>query len=228
MSIIKEIFNKRVKYNVNEIFYSIQGEGSRNGRPCVFVRMQGCLLRCSWCDTPYALERKQTEKLMTSEEILNEIEQYNCKFLMLTGGEPLEQKEIGVLVEDALSRGYEVVIETNGQQDIGKVPKESVKILDLKCPGSAMHKKNNYDNMKLLDEKDEVKFVIKDRVDYDWSVEKCKEFYLFNRVKEVLFSPVFGELEPVVLANWILEDRLPARMQMQMHKFIWEPNTRGV
>lgn len=217
-----------IQYNVNEIFYSIQGEGSRSGKPCVFVRMQGCLLRCSWCDTPYALERNQIEKLMSIEEILAEVESYNCKFLMLTGGEPLEQKEIGTFVEVAISRGYEVVIETNGQQDIGKVPKESVKILDLKCPGSAMHKKNDYTNIAKLDAKDEVKFVIKDRADYDWSIEKCREYNLFDKVSEVLFSPVFGEIEPVELANWMLEDHLPARMQMQMHKFIWEPNTRGV
>lgn len=217
-----------IQYNVNEIFYSIQGEGSRSGKPCVFVRMQGCLLRCSWCDTPYALERNQTEKLMSIEEILAEVESYNCKFLMLTGGEPLEQKEIGTLVEVALSRGLDVVIETNGQQDIGKVPKEAVKIFDLKCPGSAMHKKNDYNNIAKLGEKDEVKFVIKDRADYEWAVDKCREYYLFNRVSEVLFSPVFDEIEPIELANWILEDHLPVRMQMQMHKFIWEPNTRGV
>lgn len=223
-----DLFKRKIKYNVNEIFYSIQGEGSRSGKPCVFVRMQGCLLRCSWCDTPYALERKQTERLMDIDEIMSEVAQYDCKFLMLTGGEPLEQKEIGELVKVALSLGYEVVIETNGQQDIGKVPKEAVKILDIKCPGSAMHKKNNYDNIKLLDAKDEVKFVIKDRADYEWALERCSEFYLFNRVKEVLFSPVFGAIEPIDLANWILNDKLDARMQLQMHKFIWEPNKRGV
>lgn len=217
-----------IKYNVNEIFYSIQGEGSRSGMPCVFVRMQGCLLRCTWCDTPYALERKQTEMLMSALEILDEVSKYKCNFLMLTGGEPLEQEHIRVLVEEALFLGYNVVIETNGQQDIGKVPKAAVKILDLKCPGSAMHKKNDYSNIAKLDEKDEVKFVVKDRADYDWAIEKCKEYDLFNKVREVLFSPVFGEIEPVELANWILEDHLPARMQMQMHKFIWEPNTRGV
>jgi 7-carboxy-7-deazaguanine synthase len=165
---------------------------------------------------------------MSINEILSEVESHNCKFLMLTGGEPLEQKEIGALVEEAISRGLDVVIETNGQQDIGKVPKEAVKIFDLKCPGSAMHKKNDYNNISKLDEKDEVKFVIKDRADYDWALEKCREYYLFNRVREVLFSPVFGEIEPIEIANWILEDHLPVRMQMQMHKFIWEPNTRGV
>lgn len=217
-----------LKYNVNEIFYSIQGEGSRSGMPCVFVRMQGCLLRCTWCDTPYALDRKKTEKLMSTNEILAEVEKHNCKFLMLTGGEPLEQKEINVLVEEALNRGYDVVIETNGQQDIGKVSKAAVKIFDLKCPGSAMHKKNDYNNIAKLDEKDEVKFVIKDRADYDWAIDKCKKYDLFNRVSEVLLSPVFGEIEPIELANWILEDQLPARMQMQMHKAIWEPNRRGV
>lgn len=220
--------NEMIKYNVNEIFYSIQGEGSRAGLPCVFVRMQGCLLRCTWCDTPYALDRKQTEKLMTIDEILEEVESHNCKFLMLTGGEPLEQKNIDELVKSALNRGMEVVIETNGQQDIGKVSNKAVKILDLKCPGSAMHKKNDYSNIEKLDKKDEVKFVIKNRQDYDWAVEKCNEYDLFNRVSEVLMSPVFGEIEPVDLANWILQDSLPVRMQMQLHKYIWEPSTRGV
>lgn len=217
-----------IKYNVNEIFYSIQGEGSRAGLPCVFVRMQGCLLRCTWCDTPYALDRKQTEKLMSIDEILEEVESHNCKFLMLTGGEPLEQKNIDELVKAALNRGMEVVIETNGQQDIGKVSEKAVKILDLKCPGSAMHKKNDYSNIEKLGNKDEVKFVIENRQDYDWAVEKCNEYDLFNRVSEVLMSPVFGEIEPVELANWILEDSLPVRMQMQLHKYIWEPSTRGV
>lgn len=226
MSVIMS--NEMIKYNVNEIFYSIQGEGSRAGLPCVFVRMQGCLLRCTWCDTPYALDRKQTEKLMTIDEILAEVESHNCKFLMLTGGEPLEQKNIDELVKAALNRGMEVVIETNGQQDIGKVSAKAVKILDLKCPGSAMHKKNDYSNIEKLDNKDEVKFVIKNRQDYDWALEKCEEYDLFNRVSEVLMSPVFGEIEPVELANWILEDSLPVRMQMQLHKYIWEPSTRGV
>ena len=217
-----------IKYNVNEIFYSIQGEGSRAGLPCVFVRMQGCLLRCTWCDTPYALDRKQIEKLMSIDEILEEVESHNCKFLMLTGGEPLEQKNIDELVKAALNRELEVVIETNGQQDIGKVSAKAIKILDLKCPGSAMHKKNDYSNIEKLDNKDEVKFVIKNRQDYDWAVEICNEYDLFNRVSEVLMSPVFGEIEPVELANWILEDSLPVRMQMQLHKYIWEPSTRGV
>lgn len=220
--------NEMIKYNVNEIFYSIQGEGSRAGLPCVFVRMQGCLLRCTWCDTPYALDRKQTETLMSIDEILDKVESYNCKFLMLTGGEPLEQKNIGELVDSALNRGMEVVIETNGQQDVGKVSQDAVKIFDLKCPGSAMHKKNDYSNIEKLDSKDEVKFVIKDRADYDWAIDKCNEYGLFNRVSEVLMSPVFGEIEPVDLANWILEDSLPVRMQMQLHKYIWEPATRGV
>lgn len=217
-----------LKFNVNEIFYSIQGEGSRTGRPCVFVRMQGCLLRCSWCDTPYALDRKKTEKIMSGREILDEVDRHNCKFLMLTGGEPLEQKNIEEFIEIAADEGFEVVIETNGQQSVKNIDKRAVKILDLKCPGSNMHKKNNYKNLEYLTPKDEVKFVIRDREDYEWAKQKCDEYDLYNKVSEVLFSPVFEDLEPVVLANWILEDHLPARMQMQMHKYIWEPNTRGV
>lgn len=219
---------ENLEFNVNEIFYSIQGEGSRAGMPCVFVRFQGCLLRCTWCDTPYALDRKKTETIMTAREILDKAKSNNCKFLMLTGGEPLEQEYIGEFTKLAADEGYEVVIETNGQQDIGKVDERSVKILDLKCPGSKMHKKNDYSNIDKLTKKDEVKFVVKHREDYVFAKDLCEKYNLYNRVSEVLFSPVFEDLEPVELANWILEDSLPARMQLQLHKFIWEPDTRGV
>lgn len=219
---------KDLIFNVNEIFYSIQGEGTRVGLPCIFVRLQGCLLRCSWCDTPYALERKTIANRMTGEEIFKSIAKFNCKFLMLTGGEPLEQKDIIDFITFAIDMGYEVVIETNGQADISKVDKRAVKIMDLKCPDSEMSRKNNYKNISHLQKTDEIKFVIGSKIDFEWAIDRCKEFDLFAKVNSVLFSPVFGKLEPIDLSNWILESYYPIRLQMQMHKFIWEPNTRGV
>ncbi len=216
------------KFNVNEIFYSIQGEGSRIGKPCIFLRFQGCLLRCVWCDTPYALERKEIANLMTADEIFANIAKYDCKFLMLTGGEPLEQEYISEFISEACDKGYEVVIETNGQQDIAKVDKRAVCILDIKCPDSKMAKKNKYENLDLIEAKDEVKFVISSKGDFDFALDVIEKHNLFKKTENVLFSPVFGVVEPIELANWILEKNLPARMQLQLHKYIWEPSTRGV
>jgi 7-carboxy-7-deazaguanine synthase len=219
---------RELRFNVNEIFYSIQGEGTRAGLPCVFVRLQGCLLRCSWCDTPYALEKKEIVNRMTGEEIFKSILKYECKFLMLTGGEPLEQDDIFDFITLASDKGYEVVIETNGQADVSRVDKRAYKIMDFKCPSSNMSRKNNYGNINYLNLTDEVKFVIGNKIDFDWALDRCREFDLFTKVKTILFSPVFGEIEPVELSNWILEHNYPIRLQLQMHKFIWEPNTRGV
>jgi len=219
---------KEHKFNVNEFFYSIQGEGTRIGRPCIFVRFQGCLLRCTWCDTPYALERKETAMLMSADEIFDYIARWNCKHLMLTGGEPLEQKGIFEFIALACDRGYEVVIETNGQVYAEAVDSRAVRVMDMKAPGSKMEKKNNYKNLEILTKKDELKFVIADRLDFDWSVELCNKFGMWDKVEAVVFSPVFGKLEPIELANWILEFNLKARMQVQLHKYIWEPSKRGV
>lgn len=217
-----------LKFNINEIFYSIQGEGSRIGLPFVFVRLQGCLLRCAWCDTPYALERKQEEMLMNGSDILNEIEKFQCKNIMLTGGEPLEQEDIFSLITTLCDLGYNVVIETNGQADIKNVDKRAVKIMDFKCPESLMSKKNNYKNVEFLYNTDEVKFVVASEKDYLWAIEVINKYDLIKKVYSVIFSPVFGKLEPRVLAEWILRDKMDVRMQIQMHKFIWEPNKRGV
>lgn len=219
---------KELNFNINEIFYSIQGEGSRIGLPFVFIRLQGCLLRCVWCDTPYALERKQIEKMMTGEDILEHIKQHNCKNIMLTGGEPLEQEDIFDFITILLDLDYNVVIETNGQVLTDKVDSRAVKIIDFKCPDSKMSKKNNYKNMNYLNSHDEVKFVIGSKVDYDWSKELIEKYNISNKVSNILFSPVFGAIEPRQLAEWILSDSLPVRMQLQLHKFIWEPATRGV
>ena len=219
---------KNHKYNISEIFYSIQGEGSRAGRPCVFIRFQGCELRCEWCDTPYALEIKQEEKLMSLEEIIESVEKYDCSFVMLTGGEPLYQKGVNQLIERFCDNKFEVVIETNGHQSIAAVDRRANFVMDIKCPGSAMQKFNNYDNIKYLKKTDEVKFVIKSREDFDFSIEIIKKYNLNEIVDNILFSPVFRELEPVILAGWILDSKMNIRMQLQIHKFIWHPNKRGV
>ncbi len=219
---------KNHKYNISEIFYSIQGEGSRVGRPCVFIRFQGCELRCEWCDTPYALEIKQEEKLMSLEEIIKSVKKYNCSFVMFTGGEPLYQKGVNQLIEWFCDNKFEVVIETNGHQSIAGVDRRANFVMDIKCPGSAMQKFNNYDNFKYLKKTDEVKFVIKNRDDFDFAIEIIKNYNLNGIVDNILFSPVFGELEPVILAGWILDSKKNIRMQLQIHKFIWHPNKRGV
>ena len=218
----------KTQYNVNEIFFSIQGEGTRAGRQCIFVRFQGCLLRCVWCDTPYALDRKEIANMMTIKQIEKEIAKYPSKFLMLTGGEPLEQEFIYELTQYFCEKGYEVVIETNGQQRIDKVDERSVLIMDMKCPDSKMMKKNNYDNLYLLKNKDELKFVIGSRLDFEWSIELINKYNLIGKIDTILFSPVFGEISLNELSNWILESKMPIRLQMQLHKEIWEPNKRGV
>lgn len=217
-----------LKFNVNEIFHSIQGEGSRIGLPFIFVRFQGCLLRCVWCDTPYALERKQIETIMSGKQILNKLKEIGCKNIMLTGGEPLEQEDIFDFITLLLDLDFNVVIETNGQVDTKRVDNRAIKVLDFKCPDSNMSKKNNFDNVNYLNFEDEVKFVIGSELDYNWSKDIIKKYDLNNKVNTILFSPVFGSLEPKQLAEWILHDKLNVRMQLQLHKFIWEPNTRGV
>lgn len=219
---------ENLNFNINEIFYSIQGEGTRVGMPCIFVRLQGCLLRCVWCDTPYALERKETKTLMTGMDILDDISKYDCKFLMLTGGEPLEQEDIFEFITLMSDKGYEVVIETNGQVLTDKVDKRAVKIMDFKCPDSKMSKKNNFENINYLNPHDEVKFVIGSRIDFDWAIEICNKYELYDRVAAIHFSPVFGIQELQKLADWIKNSGKKIRMQTQLHKQIWDPSTIGV
>lgn len=217
-----------LKFNLNEIFYSIQGEGTRMGMPFIFIRLQGCLLRCVWCDTPYALDRKKIEKIKTGQEILDDIAKFNCKRIMLTGGEPLEQEDVFDFITLLLDDDYEVVIETNGQVLTDRVDNRAFKIIDFKCPDSKMCNKNNFENVNYLNKYDEVKFVIASVGDFDWSIEKIKEYKLDQKVDTILFSPVFGTMEPKLLAEMILSQNYNIRMQLQLHKFIWEPNTRGV
>jgi 7-carboxy-7-deazaguanine synthase len=216
------------KFNVSEIFYSIQGEGLHIGKPCVFVRMQGCELRCVWCDTPYALDIKQMEMMMTSEDIINKIRSFDCNYILFTGGEPLLQPGINDLINYLAGEGYEVVVETNGHQDISHLDRVVIKVMDLKAPGSEMEHYNNFDNLNYLTENDEIKIIIGDRRDYEWAKEIIFKFDLHKLVQSVILSPVFVRLTPAILAGWILADALPVRMILQMHKFIWEPDKRGV
>ena len=221
-----DFFNNTL--NISEIFYSIQGEGTRAGLPCVFVRLQGCNLRCVWCDTPYALEIKQIEQIMTFQEILERINSFNCNFIEFTGGEPLVQSNSIDLMNYLIENGYTVAIETSGSKLIDKLHPEIIKILDIKCPASNMSKFNKIENLKYLNKKDEIKFVISDHGDFDWAMDYISRNNTFAITENILFSPVFGKLEPIVLSQWILATHLPIRLQLQIHKFIWEPNKRGV
>jgi len=209
---------------VNEIFYSIQGESTYTGRPCVFVRLTECNLRCRWCDTEYAFYEGHA---LTVEQVLEQVRAYKCPLVEITGGEPLLQEDVYPLIERLLTEGYEVLIETGGSVDVGRLDSRVVKILDLKAPGSGMDRFNNLDNLQHLDRKDQVKFVVADRLDYEWARRMMVEHAIAERA-QVLFSPVFGELHPRELAEWILADGLPARLQIQLHKYLWDPDQRGV
>jgi 7-carboxy-7-deazaguanine synthase len=213
------------RLRINEIFVSIQGESTWAGRPCVFVRLTGCNLRCSWCDTAYAFyEGKQ----MAVADIAERVAHYGCDLVEVTGGEPLLQKGIYALFDSLLAQGRTVMVETSGERDVGRLDPRVVKIMDLKCPGSGECDRNRWSNLEWLTRRDEVKFVIGDRCDYEWARDVTREQNLSSRVNAVLMSPVFGQLEASQLAAWILEDRLPVRMQLQMHKQIWSPTARGV
>jgi 7-carboxy-7-deazaguanine synthase len=210
---------------VNEIFHSIQGESTHAGRPCVFVRLTACDLRCSWCDTPYAFHEGRK---MTLEEILAQVDAYGCTLVEITGGEPLLQRDVYPLMDALLERGHDVLIETGGHHNIAQVPEQVIRIVDVKCPGSGEAGRMHWPNLDALRRHDEVKFVIRDRADYEYARDVVKRHDLESRVAAVLFSPVHGVLAPAELAAWILQDRLPVRLQLQAHKYIWAPETRGV
>lgn len=210
---------------INEIFYSVQGESTHAGRPCVFVRLTGCNLCCKWCDTQYAFYEGRR---MTLNEILDAVRAYRCDLVEVTGGEPLLQDAVHALMEAMLARGVTVMLETSGASDVSRVNPRVIKIMDLKCPQSGELERNLWSNLKHLTRNDEVKFVIAGRDDYEWTRGVIAEHTLAARVGAILLSPAFGLIEPRLLAEWMLEDRLPARMQLQMHKHIWPPDTRGV
>ncbi len=201
---------------VNEIFLSIQGESSFAGLPCVFVRLTGCNLRCSYCDTAYAYE---IGRELSITDIMGQIGEYECKLLEITGGEPLLQKDTPKLAQKALRNGYTVLVETNGSLDIGVLGDEIIKIMDIKCPGSGEEDKNLLSNLWRLTEQDEIKFVIGDRRDYDWARVLLKR-YPDLKTGNITFSPAHGKLDPASLANWLLEDRLCVRIQLQIHKYL--------
>ena len=210
---------------VNEIFYSIQGESTRIGRPCVFVRLTACDLRCSWCDTPYAFHEGAKRSL---DEVIAEVERYDCPLVEITGGEPLLQDDVYPLMEQLLARGRTVMLETGGHRPITRVPRAVVKIVDVKCPASGEAGRNDWGNLDALAPHDEVKFVIQDRADYEFARDVIGRYDLASRSAAVLVSPVHGVLEPRLLSEWMLADHLPARLQLQLHKYIWSPTTRGV
>jgi 7-carboxy-7-deazaguanine synthase len=209
---------------VNEIFHSIQGESTRAGQPCVFVRLTACDLRCTWCDTPYAFHEGRK---MSVEEVLQTVEDYACPLVEVTGGEPLLQDDVYPLMERLLQSGHTVMLETGGHRPIGRVPAAVVKVVDVKCPGSGESDKNDWHNLEVLAPHDEVKFVIADRADYEFARDVVL-WKLPSNPAAILFSPVHGVLNPQTLAEWVLSDRLAVRVQLQLHKFIWHPATRGV
>jgi 7-carboxy-7-deazaguanine synthase len=209
---------------INEIYYSIQGESSYAGLPCVFVRLTYCNLRCTYCDTEYAFYEGKDYSI---DGIINEVKKYNCRLVEVTGGEPLFQKECYDLLRRFCDENFEVLLETAGNMPIENVDKRVKIIMDLKCPSSGMIKHNLYDNIEHLKKTDEVKFVIGTKEDYEWSKEMLNKYSLRNKCS-VLFSCVFDKLEPINLVNWILEDKLDVRYQLQMHKYIWHPETKGV
>jgi 7-carboxy-7-deazaguanine synthase len=210
---------------INEIYYSIQGESTWAGQPCIFVRLTFCDLRCNYCDTEYAFYqgRKRTIK-----EILDAVTVFRCQLVEITGGEPLLQKNVLPLMSILCDAGHTVLLETSGAHDIAKVDPRVHRIMDLKTPGSGEAHKNLWLNIDHLASRDEVKFVIGSREDYEWSREKMERYELPKRCHAVLFSPIFGRIDPRQIVEWILADRLDVRFQLQMHKFIWSPTQRGV
>ncbi|MFL6278821.1 MAG: radical SAM protein [Vicinamibacterales bacterium] len=210
---------------INEIFHSIQGESTHTGRPCVFVRLTACDLRCSWCDTPYAFTEGGK---MTVDDVLARVDAYRCDLVEITGGEPLLQRDVYPLMEQLLVSGKTVMVETGGHMSIKDVPSDVIRIIDVKCPGSGESAKNHWENLDVLMPHDEVKFVIRDRTDYQFAKQVVERHRLADRTAAVLFSPVHGVLPSKDLAAWILADRLPVRLQLQAHKYIWDANTRGV
>jgi len=210
---------------VNEIFHSIQGESTRAGDRCVFVRLTACDLRCSWCDTPYAFHEGRK---MSVDDVMSAVEAYGCPLVEITGGEPLLQEGVYDLMERLLAAGHTVLLETGGHRPIDRVPAGVVKIVDVKCPGSGEADKNHWANLDRLAPHDEVKFVVLDRADYEFARDVLTRTQLPSRAAAILFSPVHDVLDPKTLSEWVIADRLPVRVQLQLHKLIWSPTTRGV
>lgn len=210
---------------VNEIYLSVQGESTHAGRPCVFVRLTACDLRCAWCDTPHAFTGGTK---MHVDDVVAAIERLACPLVELTGGEPLLQADAVPLMDALVARGHEVLVETGGHLPIDALPGDVVAIVDVKCPASGEAARMHWPNLAALRPHDEVKFVIADRADYEYARQVTRDYDLAARARAVLFSPVFGQLAPADLARWILDDHLPVRLHLQQHKFVWAPDARGV
>ena len=213
------------KLTVNEIYQSVQGESTWAGLPCVFVRLTFCDLRCTYCDTEYAFYEGQK---MDLAEIVEKVRTFGCPLVEVTGGEPLLQPNCAPLLAMLCDAGLTVLLETSGAHDISAVDTRVHRIMDLKTPSSGECARNLYENIAHLTLRDEIKFVVGSREDYEWAREKMREYDLAAKVNAVLFSPIFGKIAPADIVAWMLEDKLPARFQLQMHKFIWEPRARGV
>ena len=209
---------------VTEIFHSIQGESTFAGQPCVFVRLTGCPLRCTWCDTEYAFYGGSDVPI---EAIVDRVRSYGCSLVEVTGGEPLAQPDCPALLARLCDEGFTVLLETSGALETAGVDPRVRVILDVKCPGSRMSDRMHWPNVERLRVHDEAKFVINDRADYEWAKETVERYHIDRRCP-VLFSPVFGTMDPRQLAEWVLADRLPVRYQLQLHKLIWSPDMRGV
>jgi 7-carboxy-7-deazaguanine synthase len=215
-----------LQLSVYEIFYSIQGESTYAGLPCVFVRLSGCNLRCSYCDTRYAYDEG---RILTIEEIIRRVASYQCPLVEITGGEPLLQKDTPKLVQRLLEYKYTVLIETNGSLDINRVDHRCVRIMDIKCPSSGEHHRNDFANLRRLTATDEVKLVIGGREDYEFAKQILLQLRSLRRSKiPVHFSPVFGKQNYQKLAQWILEDHLNVRLHLQLQKIIWGADAKGV
>jgi 7-carboxy-7-deazaguanine synthase len=210
---------------VNEIFYSVQGESTFAGRPCVFVRLTACDLRCSWCDTAYAFHEGHSHSV---ERVLADVAAFDCSLVELTGGEPLLQDDVYPLMDGLLSEGRTVLLETGGHRSTHRVPESVVIVLDVKCPGSGESDRNDWGNLDNLRAHDEVKFVVRDRADYEYARDLITRHDLARRAAAVHVSPVHGVLPARDVSQWVLADRMPVRVQLQLHKFIWDPSTRGV
>ena len=210
---------------INEIYQSVQGESTWAGLPCVFVRLTFCDLRCTYCDTAYAFYKGTKIGLA---EIVEQVLAYRCPLVEITGGEPLLQKSVLPLMRELCDRDLTVLIETSGAHDISPIDPRVHRIMDLKAPSSGESHRNRLENITHLNECDEVKFVLGSREDYLWAKPEIEGFNLAERCGTILFSPVFGEIEPRAIVEWLLEDKLPVRFQLQLHKFIWAPETKGV